>query len=227
MSMVLDLIVVLIILAVALISAKRGFVKVAIELAGFIAAVFITLTISTPLGNITYDKIIEPQIVKSMSAVTDKSVTDTSDAVWNALPSVIKNHSEKLGVSKDSLDKTVSEHIGDNTENAVRAVSQTAVKPMAVKLISLIYSVFLMIILIFIVKILAKFINRLFSFSIVGSLNRVLGGIVGIPKGIIIAALFCTVVSLIVSVTENGFLILTGEAVRGSWFFTHLTAKFF
>ena len=98
---------------------------------------------------------------------------------------------------------------------------------MAVKLISLIYSVFLMIILIFIVKILAKFINRLFSFSIVGSLNRVLGGIVGIPKGIIIAALFCTVVSLIVSVTENGFLIFTGEAVRGSWFFTHLTAKFF
>ena len=128
MSIVLDLIVVLIILAVALISAKRGFVKVAIELAGFIAAVFITLTISTPLGNITYDKIIEPQIVKSMSAVTDKSVTATSDAVWNALPSVIKNHSEKLGVSKDSLDKTVSEHIGDNTENAVTAVSQTAVK---------------------------------------------------------------------------------------------------
>ena len=38
MSIVLDLIVVLIILAVALISAKRGFVKVAIELAGFIAA---------------------------------------------------------------------------------------------------------------------------------------------------------------------------------------------
>ena len=135
MSIVLDLIVVLIILAVALISAKRGFVKVAIELAGFIAAVFITLTISTPLGNITYDKIIEPQIVKSMSAVTDKSVTATSDAVWNALPSVIKNHSEKLGVSKDSLDKTVSEHIGDNTENAVTAVSQTAVKPMAVKLL--------------------------------------------------------------------------------------------
>ena len=227
MSIILDLIVVLIIITVALFSAKRGFVRAITELAGFIAAVFITLTISTPLGNITYDKIIEPQIVKAMSAVTDKSVTDTSNAVWNALPPVVKNHSEKLGVSRESLNKTVSEHMGDNTENAVNAVSQNAVKPIAVKLLSLFYSVLIMVILIFAVKVIAKFLNRLFSFSFAGTLNRVLGGIAGIPKGIIIAALFCTVVSIIVSMTKDGFLIFTNETVKGSWFFTHLTAKFF
>ena len=48
MNFLLDLIVLAIIAAVALISARRGFVRVAIELVGFIAAIFITFTISTP-----------------------------------------------------------------------------------------------------------------------------------------------------------------------------------
>lgn len=60
MNYLLDLIVIAIIAAVALISARRGFVRVVIESAGFIAAIFITLTISTPLASLTYDKIIEP-----------------------------------------------------------------------------------------------------------------------------------------------------------------------
>ena len=67
MNYLLDLIVIAIIAAVALISAKRGFVRVVIELAGFIAAIFISFTISTPLANLTYDKIIEPPIVSSVS----------------------------------------------------------------------------------------------------------------------------------------------------------------
>ena len=79
MNFLLDLIVLAIIAAVALISARRGFVRVAIELVGFIAAIFITFTISTPLASLTYDKIIEPPIVSSVSKATGDSVTQITD----------------------------------------------------------------------------------------------------------------------------------------------------
>ena len=79
MNYLLDLIVIAIIAAVALISARRGFVRVVIELAGFIAAILITLTISTPLASLTYDKIIEPPIVSSVSKATGDSVTQITD----------------------------------------------------------------------------------------------------------------------------------------------------
>ena len=65
----------------------------------------------------------------------------------------------------------------------------------------------------------------MFSFSLVGTANRVLGGIVGIPKGIIMAMVFCLVISLIVSFTTNGFLIFTDEAMEKSWFFSHLSVN--
>ena len=74
MSVVLDIIVLAIILVTVFLSAKRGFVRVLIELVGFVAAVFISFTISTPLADMTYDKIIEPPIVASVGDVTGDSV---------------------------------------------------------------------------------------------------------------------------------------------------------
>lgn len=225
MSIVLDLVVLAIILFTVFMSARRGFVRVAVEVVGFIAAVFITFTISTPLGNITYDKIIEPPIVSSVSTAAGESTSQVVDKAWDSLPEFIKSNSEKIGISKESIDKSIENNIGSGAESAVKAASQNAVKPVVVKFLTLIYSVFILIILLFLVKILAKFINRLFSFSLVGTMNRVLGGILGIPKGIIIAIAFCLVISLAVSFTSGGFLIFTKDAIEGSWFFSHFSVN--
>lgn len=225
MSIIIDLIVAAVILITVLISARRGFVRTVAEVAGFIAAVFITFTISTPLGNITYDKIIEPPIVSSVSSAAGDSVSETVDTAWNSLPEFVKSNSEKLGFSKEDIDKSIADNIGGGTETAVKAASQNTVKPMVVKLLSLIYSVFILIVLLLLVKLLARFINRLFSFSIMGRLNRILGGVLGIPKGIIIAIAFCLIISLIVSFTKGGFLIFTENAIKDSWFFSHFSVN--
>ena len=225
MNYLLDLIVLTIIAAVALISARRGFVRVVIESAGFIAAILITLTISTPLASLTYDKIIEPPIVSSVSSAAGESTSQVVDKTWDSLPGFVKNNSEKIGISKEKIDKSIGENIGEGAEAAVKSASQNAVKPVVVRILSLIYSVFILIILLFLVKILAKFINRLFSFSLVGKMNRVLGGILGIPKGIIIAIAFCLIISLAVSFTSGGFLIFTKDAIDNSWFFSHFSVN--
>ena len=227
MSIILDICVVVLIIAIVLLSAKRGFARAAVELLGFIAAVFISLTISTPLSNITYDKIIEPSVVRSVSEITGASAGETADKVWDALPSALKNYSGKIGISKENLDKSISEDLASGVEDTAKGLSQNAVKPIAVRFISLIYSAVIFSALVFVVKILAKYINKLFSFSVAGSLNRLLGGIIGIPKGIIIAALICTVISIIISFTDKGCLIFTKDAVGNSWFFKHLTTKLF
>ncbi len=223
MNYLLDLIVLTIIAAVALISARRGFVRVAIELVGFIAAIFITFTISTPLASLTYDKIIEPPIVSSVSKAAGDSVTQITDETWNALPEFIRKHSESAGFSKESINKSINDNMGSGAESAAKAASQGVVKPIVAKLLAVLYGILIMVILIFLVKMLAKFLNGVFSFSIVGKLNRILGGIVGIPKGIIIAMLFCLIISLIVPLTNGGFLIFKTEAVEKSWFFTHFS----
>ncbi len=228
MSIILDLIVLAIIVITVLISAKRGFVRTLIELVGFIAAVFISFTISTPLANSTYDKIIEPSIISTVTSAVDTAADNSAaaavDSFWNEMPGWIKGGIEKAGISKDSLGGSITANIGNGVQAAVESASQSVIKPAVTGSLALIYQVILLIILLAIVKPLAKLINKLFSFSVIGTANRVLGGVVGVPKGIIYAVAFCLLITLAVSFTQNGFLIFTGKAMEKSLFFSFVNS---
>lgn len=227
MGLILDLIVLAIIVLTVILSAKRGFVRTVIELVGFIAAVIISFTISTPLGNTTYDKIIEPPIVSSVTSSVDSVTADTAskaaDEMWNRIPGWMQGSAEKLGISKDSINKSITDNVGGGLEGTVTKVSQDVIKPVVARSLALVYLVISLIVLLLLVKPIAKFVNKLFSFSIIGTANRVLGGIVGIPKGIIIAMAFCLVIMLITSFTSNGFLIFTDGAMEKSLIFSYVS----
>lgn len=227
MSIILDLIILAIIILTVLISAKRGFVRTAVELVGFIAAVFISFTISTPLADTTYDKIIEPSVVSSVASAADTAADNsvaTVDNFWNELPEWIKNGVGKAGISKDSLNGSISENIGNGVQSAAESASQSVIKPAVTSILSLIYQTIILIVLLALVKPLAKLINKLFSFSVIGTANRILGGAVGIPKGIIYAVAFCLIITLAVSFTNNGFLIFNDETMKQSVFFSFVNS---
>lgn len=223
MWIILDLIVIAIIMLFVAISAKHGFVKTVIEVAGFVAVIMITFTISTPLAGTTYDKIIEPPIISAVSDEGQESNSKAVEKVWEKLPEFVVSAAEDVGVTAEKLDKDISTNMHEGVEKAVKDSSQSLIRPVVVKILGLIYSVVIMLVLSFVVSILAKFVNSLFSFSVVGKLNRALGGVIGAVKGIVAAIFFCMVVSLIISFTENGFLIFTPENVNNSYVFKFFT----
>lgn len=222
MSIVIDLILISIILFFAITSAKRGFVKVLVETVGFIAAIILAFTISTPLAEVTYDKIIEPPIVK---AAVNAAGESAEHEAWNALPDFLMNN-DLFGTATNTFTEKISENISQGTEVAVKTASQGVVRPIATKMLGLLYSLILVLVLSIAVKFLAKLLNRVFSFSVVGSLNRALGGIVGAVKGIIIAVIFCMVISLIISFTGKPFLIFTENDINNTYIFKFFTEIF-
>ncbi len=217
MNIVIDLILVAIILLCIYISAKRGFVKVLIETVGFIAAIILAFTISSPLADITYDKIIEPPMIEAASNAVGEN-TETS--ALEALPGFIVNSfGDEISVFTEKIDQNLSQ----GTETAVRTASQQVVKPIATKLLGLLFTAILFLLLLIAVKFLAKFLNGIFSFSIIGNLNRTLGGVIGIIRGIIFVLIFCTVISIIISFTGKPFLIFSQENIQNTVLFKFFT----
>ncbi len=221
MPYVLDAIIILIILICVFISAKRGFVRTLIEVVGFIAAIIVAFTFSSPLADTVYDKMIEPSIVKTVeSSASEGAATATVavDNVWVKLPGFIKNNN-LIGISKDEITQKVAYDAIDNGTVLANTISQSFIKPPAIKILSILFSTILVVVLTFVVKILAKYINKLFSFSLIGSINKTLGGILGLVKGLVISVIFCMVITLIISVTKNGFLIFNYNTVSSSHIF--------
>ncbi len=210
MGIILDLIVIAIILIFVFLGSKKGFVKSVIEVVGFITAIYLAMTLSAPLANFTYDKIVEPAVSNSINKTVENVAENTTQAlneqVFESLPGFVKNN---IDISNINV-------IGYN--NVGSEICSNIVKPISLPFIKGVFTLILFIILSFITKILAKLINKLFSFRLIGKVNSVLGGVIGVFKGIIFAVIFIILVNIIVSLT-GGFLCFTAPAIESSKLF--------
>lgn len=210
MGIILDLIVIAIILIFVFLGRKKGFVKSVIEVAGFIAAIYLAMTLSAPLADFTYDNFVEPTVFNSINKTVEnfaESTTQTiNEQVFESLPGFVKN---KIDISNINI-------LGYN--NIASEICSNVVKPISLPFIKGVFTLILFIILSFVTKILAKLINKLFSFRLIGKLNSVLGGVIGVFKGIIFAVIFIILVNIIVSLT-GGFFCFTTPAIESSKIF--------
>lgn len=221
MPYILDGIIILIVLICVILSAKRGFVRTLIEVAGFIAAIIIAFTFSSPLSGVVYDKMIEPTVIKTVESTATESAENANaavDAVWAKLPKFITENNF-FGLSKDKVSQEIQNETANSSVALANSISDSFVEPVAIKILSMLFSTILVVVLIFVFKFLAKYINKLFSFSLVCSINKTLGGILGLIKGLAIAVIFCMIITLILSLTKNGFLIFTYDAINASYIF--------
>lgn len=218
-SIILDLIAVGIIVVFSVLSAKKGFVRSLIEVIGFILELLFVGKFSPYLANLTYDKFVEPSILNSIGNVESGGIVQ--------LPQLPKFVTTLLGNDFDlsSLQNIINENISAGVTDAVAEASQQVIKPIVANILSLLYTVILTVVLMFLIKIIAKVVNKIFSFSIVGTANRILGSVMGIVKGVAVVAIICTVVSSLFTISPAGFWILTPNVVAGSVAFKLLTFK--
>ncbi len=214
MNYIFDAIIVLIVVISTLLAIKKGFAKIIFGVLAIVLSVVLSFSFSTPLANFTYDKVVYPavnsKIVETVNETITKTSENISEAVSNSLPSFVKNDADKLGINLDSL---ISGEGVIDAENLAENICQNVVKPVAFPLIKTIITIVLMVVLFIVLKFLAKLLGKVFSFSFVGKINKTLGGIVGLLRGIAIAVLFVYILNLIISIT-GGFWIFTAENVE-------------
>ena len=105
LGLILDLVILGIIALCVFLSAKHGFVRTVLELAGLIAAFVIAFSFSSPLANITYDKIIEPSMVSKIEKTSAEGEQAVATKLWDSLPGIVRNQSGTFGISKEKFDE--------------------------------------------------------------------------------------------------------------------------
>ena len=204
LGLLLDVIVVLIVVLAVYSSAKHGFVRTLIEVAGFAAAFLIAFTVSSPLADVTYDKIVEPSIISTAQNAVDEG-DRVAEKLWDALPGLVKNGSADFGFSKDSFTRKVDTLVTDNASTSAVKISDNVLKPVITKIFGVFYSTVIVIAIIILTKVLAVWINKMFSFSVIGKVNAFLGGVVGVFKGVGFAVIFCMIISILIIVFGEFF----------------------
>ena len=226
MHFIIDLILLAIILIIAFMTAKQGFVRAVVEAVGFIAAVLVAFSVITPLAEYTYNKVVEPAIVTSVSDGKIENTNKTIDKVWESLPKIVTDNASNFGISKESLEKTISQSNKLDAQTILTDVSQKVVSPLVVGILKTVYAVILVFVLSFVVKIIAKLLNKAFSFSAVGKVNKFLGALIGVVKGASTAVVLSETILLLISFTKNGIWIFNNANFDKTILFKFLTNVF-
>lgn len=194
MGIILDIIIVLIVLFSAVLSARKGFARTFIGLVGYIISIITALFISVYLSNFIFNELVQPGLIEY---ITD-SLQDVGNNVIETIPNFVLNLSSFVGFNKEFLENSVN---SDAASSAVLIVD--SVKPYILNTIRTFFTICIFALLSFIFRTLAKRINFKISETVFGNANTFLGALLGGAKGLVFSVLFCILVAFIAS---SGFL---------------------
>lgn len=191
LGILIDLLLCLCILLFIIRTAKKGFALSLFNIIAFFGAFVLAAFISRNLSGYIFDTFFEQSVVDKIgSATTSIFSGSTSEEVSNFVSTefpLLFNFSSISGVGINTG------AISGAASTTASFIATTLIKPLFVSLISLFVYIIALVICLPILRFLAKKISKIFTVSLVGKINSVLGALLGIVKGIAVVFIICAI----------------------------------
>lgn len=219
MTLVLDIILAGIFIVLVVSAAKKGFVLTVLEVVAIIAALFCASYISEPIAQTSYDMFIKSSVVKTVNAeISEKAVpANLGDVAFEAIPDYAVNFAECAGIDtqsvKISINNTISKAVQNGkTDEIGEKVEENCVRPIAVPAIRIILFFILFVILLLVFRLIAKAVSKMVQIPVVGTLDTVLGGVIGALRGAAVLIIVSTVFVTMLSGGDSDFAVAVRES---------------
>lgn len=207
MSIVLDIILVVIFALFVFTSIKKGFVLSLLEFVAVIMAFVLSYSISPAVAQAAYDGFVEEKIVESVEAQIDENFSlaetaEQTEVLLDAIPDFMVSYAESTGVSIDDVkEKIASEKF--SSENIATELVEKVAQPIVVGALTAVFFLIISVALIFILKIAAQLISKVFKLPLLNTVNKALGGILGGLKGFVVVIFICSILTIFFSSGDN------------------------
>lgn len=203
--MIFDIILVGIFIVLIIINVWRGFAKSLASILAAVGSYFGATALGGFIANFIYSSLIQPAIIKAVNDAIVNVSTKTADGVVSSLPSWLTG---LMNISAEDLTKLLEQPISGASDSIADAVN-TAVRPIAIGIITALATVILFLLFIIILrKLITRPIVLLFRFPILNFINRVLGAVIGFIDAFLL-------VSMLAYLTK---LIIVNASPQSSWF---------
>lgn len=222
MNYILDLVVVSVVALFVISGYKRGILNSLSHFFGAaVASVISAIAASFIAGNLYYSFIqskITETIKESMPQITmSTKPEDISDTLVNKIPDFAKNALSILGIDKTKL----AEEIG-NTDISAPEVLEGLIRPIALKLLTIIIALALFIILVAVIS----FLTRSFTSAIdsvgLGMVNKIFGAILGILAAAVIMMILSLVLYILILFLPPGSSNVLKEGIDSTFLLKYI-----
>lgn len=202
--------------------AKDGFAKTLVSLLGFVIAAVLASMLCAPISEAVYDKTMSKPINDAVSsaligddALDKSSVTIAVEEGINSLPSFIRDITG-LENKKGEIVANVNESTNATALKICDTVCESYIRPVVIKILSVIVFLLLFVAVWLICKIVAKMLKIINKLPLLGGLNKLLGGIIGLIRGVIFALVICFCIVVFTADGASIFGVITAQTVQSS-----------
>lgn len=215
------LLIVILVLSISF-AARKGFIRTLIELVGYIIALIAAAYLGGMLAEFVFETFVRGGMVSSIQEQIEATgLNDIATGITGAfesLPSYITDTIAALGITPSAV---AAQLTGDGltAESVAASVVDVAVKPAMLTMLRSVFHVILFVILLFVVRRIARLCGFVNKIPLVGDLNIVLGGAFGLLKGVVWVLFLCTVVSLLQPMLQEVWPFFNDETIESSYLF--------
>lgn len=218
--MIYDAAAVILILAMIVSSAGRGFACAAISLVGYVAALFGAAACANPLASGIYQMLIRPRVEKEISEklVTAQAAPEALLEVVEEIPSFLFDAVE---MDREDLLRSLMEMIENGGTGVARSITDAVVAPLCILLIRSVLFLLIFGAAIFLVRRLAIVFEGMNELPVIGPANRIFGGVVGFVEALLTLYVIILLIDVVLAfaggslrITVDGRpFVLAGDAV--------------
>lgn len=199
----LDAIAVIIVLGCMNAAAKKGFLRTVIQMVAYLVILLASCILSRAAAPVVFDKVVQPILLEKIEAPLETAPSN-ADLICVTYPGTLSMVDARF----DSLlPKVKNSHFFDNlTSNAVRPIMISAISMIGFFIIFALLSV--------LVHILLTALGVIDHIPVVGTVNAVLGGAVGVFQGLLLVLVLCILLKGLLHLHPGGWPLLNDDVLE-------------
>ncbi|WP_312644773.1 CvpA family protein [Hydrogenoanaerobacterium sp.] len=199
-----DILAVILLLYYIYVSSRRGFAATVVSFIGYVAALTAAWALSKMVAPALFDTFFRSGLVERVHGVLDElpggmEFAETAASLLAALPAYIGGMLNIGGYNASELSQLLSEYSSNTAELVVDKVFAPAIIGMLTMVLFIVFFSVLMVV----VRSLTRFFYSVNRVPLIGPLNSILGGIMGLFTGVVSLYVIIVILQLVLTLTND------------------------
>ncbi|WP_407386192.1 CvpA family protein [Ruminococcus sp.] len=216
--MIFDIFLIAVFILLIIINIRRGALRALAGVLASLISLFASTALGTVLAETVYTSLFYPAISKSIVNAVSEKGADVAGKVADSLPKWL---SGVLDAAGGDVAKILEQPIANAGDSVAKAVD-TAIRPIAISLLTFCITLVLFLIFFIILRFLiAKPLQKVAELPVINGINRFFGALIGLLEAFLIVSMAAYLIKLVLSHSGSQFGWFSESTIYNSFIFYH------
>ncbi len=213
-ALILDVILIAVIVLTAFHYKKKGFVAGLLDLVGNLLALLVAWIASDRISPTVFENFFKQGLIEKITQTVQERGT-------SGLTMLVENFSSILpGGMADEVTRSLQDILGSGAPDLAVRIVDTILTPLIVPMITVVLFFIAFAVCKLVISMLVAVLTNINKIPVIGSVNELLGILVGVAGGVLNVVLLLCLIWAVVAITNNNLPVLNNDMLSGSMMYS-------